>query len=40
MPEGLAVSRVQPSTLETKDDRPAAALLGLKAGAEISGASW
>ena len=40
MPEGLAESTVQPSTLETKDDRSATTLSGLKAGAEIPGASW
>ena len=40
MPEGVAESAVQPSILETKGDRSATTLSGLKAGAEILGASW
>ena len=37
MPKGLIESTAQPSTLETKGDRSAATLSGLKVGA---GASW
>ena len=40
MPEGVAESAVQPSTLEMKDDRSEVALAELKAGAEASGANW
>ena len=40
MPEEVAESTVQPSTLGMKDDRSEATLVGLKAGAEASGANW
>ena len=40
--EGLdyAGIAVLPSALETKEPRPETTLAGLKAGAEVSGASW
>ena len=39
MPEGIAESAVLPNTFRMKDDRSETTLVGLKAGAEASGAN-